>query len=55
MLIKFEVKIELSVLCVFSLLLERLKQVLDAVRGECRLAKDAHEPPGGVSGVISDC
>lgn len=43
MLIKFEVKTELSVIRFFHLLLERLEQVNDAVRGECRLAKDAHD------------
>lgn len=43
MLIKFEVKTELSVIRIFRLLLERLEQVKDAVRGECRLAKDAHD------------
>lgn len=43
MLIKFEVKTELSVIRFFRLLLERLEQVNDAVRGECRLAKDAHD------------
>ena len=37
MLIEIEVKIELPVGLV-CLLLERLEQVLDAVRGECRLA-----------------
>lgn len=42
MLIIFEVKIELSI---FRLgrLLERLEQVLDAVHGERRLAKDTHD------------
>lgn len=43
MLIKFEVKTELSVIRFFRLLLERLEQVNDAVRGKCRLAKDAHD------------
>lgn len=43
MLIKFEVKTELSVIQIFRLLLERLEQVNDAVRGKCRLAKDAHD------------
>ena len=43
MLIKFEVKIELSVIRILSVLLERSEQVLDAVRGECRLAKDTHD------------
>ena len=43
MLIKFKVKTELSVIRIFRLQLERLEQVTDAVRGECRLAKDAHD------------
>ena len=43
MLIKFEVKTELSVIRIFCLQLERLEQVTDAVRGECRLAKNAHD------------
>ena len=42
MLIEIEVKIELPV-GLFCLPLERLEQVLDAVRGECRLAKDTHD------------
>ena len=42
MLIKFEVKIELPIIRLGSLL-ERLEQVLDAVRGERRLAKDTHD------------
>ena len=43
MLIKFEVKIELSVIRIFRLLFERSEQVLDAVNGECRFAKDTHD------------
>ena len=43
MLIKFEVNMKLSVICLLSLLFERLEQVLDAVRGECRLTKDTHD------------
>ena len=43
MLIEFEVKIELPIIRILCLLLERLEQVLDAVRGECRLAKDTHD------------
>lgn len=43
MLIKFEVKTELSVIRIFRLLLERLEQITDAVRGECRLAKNSHD------------
>lgn len=43
MLIKFEVNVKLSVICILCLLSERLEQVLDAVRGECRLTKDTHD------------
>ena len=43
MLIKFEVNMKLSVICLLCLLSERLEQVLDAVRGECRLTKDTHD------------
>lgn len=43
MLIKFEVKTELSVVRIFRLQLERLEQVTDTVCGECRLAKNAHD------------
>lgn len=43
MLIKFEVNTELSIIRILSLHFERLKQVSYAVRGECRLAKDAHD------------
>jgi len=42
MLIKFEVKIELPIIRLGSLL-ERFEQVLDAVRGERRLAKNPHD------------
>jgi len=42
MLIKIEVKIELPIIRLGSLL-ERVEQVLDAVRGERRLAKDTHD------------
>mgnify|MGYP006988836787 CR=1 FL=1 len=42
MLIKFEVNMKLSVICLICLLPERLEQVLDTIRGKCRLAKDAH-------------
>ena len=31
------------VIRIFRLQLERLEQITDAVRGECRLAKDAHD------------
>jgi len=43
MLIKFEVKIELPVIRILCLLLERSGQVMDVVLGECRLAKDTHD------------
>ena len=43
MLIKFEANMKLSVICLLNLLSERLEQVLDAVRGECRLTKDTHD------------
>lgn len=43
MLIKFEVNMKLSVISLLCLLSERLEQVLDAVRGECRLTKDTHD------------
>ena len=43
MLIKFEVNMKLSVIFLLNLLSERLEQVLDAVRGECRLTKDTHD------------
>lgn len=43
MLIKFEIKTQLSVIRIFHLMLERLEQIKDAVRDECRLAKDAHD------------
>lgn len=42
MLIKFEVKIELPVIWLCCLL-ERFEQVLDAISGEGRLAKDTHD------------
>ena len=42
MLIKFEVKIKLPVIRLFSLP-ERQKKVSDVVQGECRLAKDTHD------------
>jgi len=47
MLIKFEVNIKLSVVCFLCLLSERFKEVTDAVRGKCRLAKDAHDFKNG--------
>ena len=42
MLIKFEVNIELSIIRFFSFS-KGLEKVADAVHGECRLAKDAHD------------
>jgi len=43
MLIKFEVNMKLSVISLLCLLSERLEQVLDAVRSECRFTKDTHD------------
>ena len=43
MLIVHKVKIELTIRLIVLLLLERLKQVSDIVRGKCRFAKDAHD------------
>lgn len=40
MSIVFGIKIELPIIRILCLLLERSEQVLEAVRGECRLAKD---------------
>ena len=57
MLIKIEVKIELPIIRLGSLL-ERLEQVLDAVRGERRLAKDTHDlghRPANLEVVLDDC
>ena len=56
MLIKFEVKIELPIIRLDSLF-ERLEQVLDAVRGERRLAKDTHDfkdGPANLEVVLDD-
>ena len=50
MLIEFKVKIELPVGLIF-LPFERLEQVLDAVRGECRLAKDTHDLKHGTANL----
>ena len=58
MLIKFEVKIELSVISILCLLFERSEQFLDAVRGECRLAKDTHDFndwPSNLKVMLDDC
>ena len=57
MLIKFEVNMKLSVICLLCLLSERLEQVLDAVRGERRLAKDTHDLehwPANLEVVLDD-
>ena len=57
MLIRFEVKIELPVIWLGSLF-ERFEQVLDAVRGERRLAKNTHNFKDGSSNlevVLDDC
>lgn len=42
MLIEIKVKIELSIIRL-DILLERLKQALDVVHSESRLAQDAHD------------
>ena len=58
MLIKIEVKIELSVIRILCLLFERLEQVSDIVRGECRLAKDTHDfndRPANFKVMFDDC
>ena len=47
MLIKFEVNMKLSVICLLCLLSERFEQVLDAVHGERRLTKDTHDLKNG--------
>lgn len=43
MLIKFEVKMKLSVICLLCLLSERFEQVMDVIHGERRLTKDTHD------------
>ena len=43
MLIVFEVNIQLPVICNLNLLPERFEQILDTIRSECRLAKNAHD------------
>ena len=50
MLIIFEVKIELPIIRLVSLL-ERREQVLDSVRGKRRLAKDSHDFKDGPSNL----
>ena len=58
MLIGFEIKIELRIIRILSLLLERSEQVLEAVRGECRLAKDTHDfnnRPANLKVMFDDC
>ena len=42
-LIEFKINKKLAVILLACLLLERLEEVADAVRCECRLAKDAHD------------
>ena len=57
MLIEIKVNMPLSVICLFLLLSERFKQVLDAVRGERRLAKDTHDLehwPANLEVVLDD-
>ena len=46
MLIRFEVQIELPIIR-FDSILERLEQIMDAVHGERRLAKDSHDLEDG--------
>ena len=56
MLIKFEVQVELPIIRLDSLF-ERLEQILDAVRGERRLAKDTHDfkdGPANLEVVLDD-
>ena len=58
MLIEFEVKIELPIIRILRLLLEGSEQFLDAVRGECRLAKDTHDFndwPANFKVMLDDC
>ncbi len=43
MLIKFEVNMKLSVICLLCLLSERFEQVMDVIHGERRLTKDTHD------------
>ncbi len=43
MLFVYKFKRELSVGLVIRLLFNRLEQFSDAIRGECRLAKDTHD------------
>ena len=57
MLIKFEVQVELPIIRLDDLLLERLEQVIDAVHGERRLAKDTHDfeyGPANLEVVLDD-
>ena len=57
MLIKFEVKIELPVIWLFSIP-DRQEKVSDAVHGERRLAKDTHDFKDGSANlevVLDDC
>ena len=58
MLIVYKFKRELSIGLVILLLLERLEQVSDAVRGECRFAKDTHDLKYGSANLevmFDDC
>ena len=58
MLIVYKFKRELSIGLVIQLLLERLEQVSDAVRGECRFAKDTHDLKYGSTNLevmFDDC
>ena len=58
MLIVYKFKRELPIGLIIQFLLERLEQVLDAVRGECRLAKDTHDLKYGSANLefmFDDC
>jgi len=58
MLIVFKVKIELPIRLYIFLFFERFEQVLDIVRGECRLSKYTHDFKYGSANlevVLDDC
>ena len=57
MLIRFEVKIELSFIRILCLLFGRSEQVLDAVSCECRFSKDTHgfnDRPANLKVMLND-
>lgn len=57
MLIKFEANMVLSGICFLCLLSERFKEITDAVRGKCRLAKNTHDfeyRPANLKVVLDD-